>query len=224
MQFAINESKERSKMSGENPQLPLPIAVHGGKAVCLTEIFRDEVNLAVWERRLASGCIGFSNRFAREAGGFERFIGIEAGENVEQILPVWALELPGSQAWLADVGEIVEMFRCLFEPAAVGLRLHVLASTMCPRFHTDRVPARLLVTYAGRGTEWLPESLVTRPDQPGPLPDQAVSEADIQALPTGAVSLLKGESWVGNEGRGLVHRSPAPGDSPRLVLGLDWLS
>jgi hypothetical protein len=53
MQFAINETKERSKMSGENPALSLPISVHGGKAVCLTEIFRDEVNLAVWKRRLA---------------------------------------------------------------------------------------------------------------------------------------------------------------------------
>jgi hypothetical protein len=106
----------------------------------------------------------------------------------------------------------------------VGVRLHVLPDTMCPRFHTDRVPARLLVTYAGRGTEWLPENLVTRPGQSGPLPDQSVSEVDIEVLPAGGVSLLKGESWVGNEGRGLVHRSPAPGTSPRLVLGLDWLS
>jgi len=125
---------------------------------------------------------------------------------------------------MAGVNELVEMFRCLFEPAAVGVRLHVLPDTMCPRFHTDRVPTRLLVTYAGRGTDWLPEHLVTRNEQPGPLPQQRVSDEDIQVLPTGAVSLLKGESWVGNEGRGLVHRSPAPGDTPRLVLGLDWLS
>lgn len=211
-------------MSGENKSLSLPIAVRGGKADCLTEIFRDEVNLVVWERTLSDECTAFAHRFSREAGVFERFVGVEADDSVEQILPAWALELPGAHVWLADVNEVVEMFRCLFEPAAVGVRLHVLPDTMCPRFHTDRVPARLLVTYAGRGTEWLPENLVSRPGESGPLPDQSVSEADIEVLPTGGVSLLKGESWIGNEGRGLVHRSPAPGASPRLVLGLDWLS
>nr|WP_276526261.1 DUF1826 domain-containing protein [Halomonas meridiana] len=186
----------------------------------MTEIFREEVNLVVWERRLVSGCIGFSNRFVQEAGVFERFIGIEAGENVEQILPAWALELPGVQPWLADVSEIVEMFRCLFEPAAVGLRLHVLPSTMCPRFHTDRVPARLLVTYAGRGTEWLPESLVNRPDQPGPLPDQTVSEVDIQVLPTGAVSLLKENPGLATRAVGLFTARRRREKAPALFWAL----
>ncbi|MDX1635191.1 MAG: DUF1826 domain-containing protein [Marinobacter sp.] len=211
-------------MSGETNALAHPIAVHGSKVACLTEIFRDEVNLVVWERALSDDCTRFAGGFSRQAGAFERFVGLEAGEGVDQILPGWAQALPGAKAWLADVQELVEMFRCLFEPAAVGVRLHVLADTMCPRFHTDRVPARLLVTYVGRGTEWLPETLVKRPAQAGPLPDQQVGDADIQAIPTGAVSLLKGEAWIGNEGHGLVHRSPAPGTHPRVVLGLDWLS
>ncbi|MGO1660096.1 MAG: DUF1826 domain-containing protein [Marinobacter sp.] len=211
-------------MSGENKGLSLPIAVHGGKPECLTEIFRDEVNLAVWERPLSGESISFAHHFSREAGTFERFVGINAGDYLEQILPAWAQELAGAKAWLADVNEMVEMFGCLFEPAAIGVRLHVLPDTMCPRFHTDKVPVRLLVTYAGRGTEWLPENQVKRGNPSGPLPDQAVSAEDIQVMPTGAVSLLKGESWIGNEGQGLVHRSPEPGAHPRLVLGLDWLS
>ncbi|RBW52138.1 DUF1826 domain-containing protein [Marinobacter sp. F3R11] len=210
-------------MSGENSCLSQPIAVHGNKPECLTEIFRDEVNLAVWERELPGGSTDFACHFSREAGAFERFVGIEAGEDVGQILPAWAQSLPGAKTWLADVNEMVEMFSCLFEPAAVGVRLHVLPDTMCPRFHTDRVPVRLLVTYTGRGTEWLPENQVTRGKPSAPLPDQAVSATDIQVMPTGAVSLLKGRSWIGNENRGLVHRSPAPGARPRLVLGLDWL-
>ncbi|MBU2874549.1 DUF1826 domain-containing protein [Marinobacter salexigens] len=211
-------------MSGENTGLSLPIAVHGGIPECLTEIFRDEVNLAVWERPLSSESVSFAHQFSKEAGVFERFVGIELGDSVDQILPTWAQALPGAIPWLADVNEVVEMFGCLFKPAAIGVRLHVLPDTMCPRFHTDRVPVRLLVTYAGRGTEWLAENQVKRGASPGPLPDQTVSATDIQIMPTGAVSLLKGESWIGNEGRGLVHRSPEPGTSPRLILGLDWLS
>lgn len=211
-------------MSEENQGVPLPIATHGDNPECLTAIFQEEVNLATWHRTLPGQITNFAAKFADEAGSFERFVGLEADDKLEQIVPGWALELPGANAWLADVQEIIDMYRCLFEPAAVGVRLHVLPTTMCPRFHTDRVPARLLVTYNGRGTEWLPERLVNRGSHSGPLPNQIVEKHDIQVMPTGSVNLLKGEAWEGNEGRGVVHRSPEPGDQPRLVLGLDWLS
>lgn len=211
-------------MTGNLPESVLPVASQGQQPECLTDIFRQEVNLAVWQRNLAEDCCHFAREFAQTAGRFERFIGLESGDRLAQILPEWAMKLTGARDWLSDVQEIIDMFRCLFEPAAVGVRLHVLPDTMCPRFHTDRVPARLLVTYAGKGTEWLPESAITRPDKSGPLPDQRVARGDIRTIATGAVALLKGEAWVGNEGRGLVHRSPEPEGQPRLVLGLDWLS
>jgi len=211
-------------MTVESNSVAGPVAVHGGKPECLTEIFRDEVNLAVWRREPRTECLDFARHFASEISSFERFVAQEKDEPVDEVLPRWALQLPGARAWLADVRELIAMYRCLFEPAAVGIRVHVLADTMCPRFHTDRVPARLLVTYSGRGTEWLAEPNVLRPANPGPLPEQPVAENRIQVMPTGSVAILKGEAWIGNEGRGLVHRSPAPGDTPRLVLGLDWLS
>ncbi|NWO06247.1 MAG: DUF1826 domain-containing protein [Alteromonadaceae bacterium] len=211
-------------MSRNAREVPLPITVHGTQPNCLTAIFEENVNLVTWQRPLPEDVKVFARAFAQEVGRFERFVGLGADDSLAQILPGWALKKPGAQAWLADVQEIIDMYRCLFEPAAVGVRLHVLPDTMCPRFHTDRVPARLLVTYSGRGTEWLPEPQVDRGRKDGPLPDQTVAARDIEVMTTGAVCLLKGEAWVGNEGRGVVHRSPAPGDQPRLVLGLDWLS
>jgi hypothetical protein len=45
----------------------------------------------------------------------------------------------------------------------------------------------------------------------------------IQTLQAGDVALLKGENWQGNEGAGLVHRSPS-GQQGRLLLSLDWLA
>ncbi len=45
---------------------------------------------------------------------------------------------------------------------------------------------------------------------------------DIQKLSIGDVALLKGESWIGNEGVCLVHRSPAvPYGTNRLLVTLD---
>lgn len=203
--------------------LQKPIAITGDRAECLTEIFRDEVNLAVWKRALRPGVARFAAKLTGCAGQMERFICLSEGDSAALVLPGWALEMDGAEAWVADADQLIGMYRCLFEPETVGLRLHVLKGTMCPRFHVDRVPVRLLCTYQGVGTEWLQEERVTRPDKPGPLPDQPVADSNVNRLATGAIGLLKGEAWEGNEGRGLVHRSPAPGDSPRLVLALDWL-
>ena len=46
---------------------------------------------------------------------------------------------------------------------------------------------------------------------------------DIQQLEKGDVALLKGESWIGNEEAGLVHRSPElERGTSRLLLTLDF--
>ena len=90
---------------------------------------------------------------------------------------------------------------------------------MCPRFHVDNVPLRLLTTYAGPGSEWLREDQSPRRELLTSLPPVD----NIQHLSVGEVAVLKGEKWQGNEGAGLVHRSPS-GQQGRLLLSLDWLA
>jgi hypothetical protein len=103
----------------------------------------------------------------------------------------------------------------------IGLRLRVLDKAMCPRFHVDHVPVRLITTYAGVGSQWLKEGAMDR-QQLGQA--NAEPQAQIQQLKSGEVALLKGEKWHGNEGFGLIHRSPQPAAGERrLILTLDWL-
>lgn len=135
-----------------------------------------------------------------------------------------AQALDGYQAWSEDLESVVDMYRCLFEPDAIGIRLHILRSAMCPRFHVDRVPTRLLVTYSGRGTEWLPENYLSRELGTARLPDQSANDHQIEEIPLGAVAILKGTAWEGNENHAVAHRSPDPSGQPRLVLGLDWVA
>jgi len=101
---------------------------------------------------------------------------------------------------------------------------------MCPKFHVDKVPCRLVTTYQGAATEWLPHQAVNREKLGAGSNGKADSESglyknqnDIQQLNCGEVALLKGESWQGNENAGLVHRSPSLAvDEHRLLLTLDF--
>jgi hypothetical protein len=106
---------------------------------------------------------------------------------------------------------------------------------MCPRFHFDRIPCRLITTYHGVATEWLPHQVVDRSklgagnqgksDEKSGLFESA---NDICQLRKGDVGLLKGEFWHDNEGAGLVHRSPVQTDDSlsqsRLLLTLDFIN
>jgi len=163
-----NLTKQEKSMTHEAPALAHPIAVIGDQAKCLTEIFREQVNLTIWNRPLEARIKSFVAELTARAGKLERFIILSEDDDATTVLPKWALEIDGAQAWMADLDKLIDMYRCLFEPQAVGLRLHVLQGTMCPRFHTDRVPVRLLCTYQGVGTEWLHEEQVTRPQGDGP--------------------------------------------------------
>ena len=130
-----------------------------------------------------------------------------------------------------DVANLVGMFCTLFALKQVGLRLAVLDRAMCPRFHVDRVPCRLLTTYLGVATEWLPHHNADRSklgigNQGKPDEESGImnSNKDIKYLNQGDVALLKGEAWEGNEGAGLIHRSPKlNSNSRRLLLTIDFI-
>ena len=61
-----------------------------------------------------------------------------------------------------DIKNLVDMYCYLFELNEIGLSLRVLDKAMCPRFHVDHVPCRLITTYTGVTTQWLPHTSVDR--------------------------------------------------------------
>lgn len=103
---------------------------------------------------------------------------------------------------------------------------------MCPRFHVDHVGIRLLCTYRGPATEWLEDACADRSKLGPAPPDVSDENSGVVLNPAGihraapyAIVLLKGSRWQGNEGRGIIHRSPiVPSNTvPRVLLSLDAL-
>ena len=133
-------------------------------------------------------------------------------------------DVQGYEDFIADISWLVSAYACLFGVKRVGLRLRALDKAMCPRFHVDHVPVRLITTYAGIGSQWLKEGAIERRRLGQPLAEPPLATV-IEQITAGEVALLKGEKWQGNEGGGLIHRSPelAQGER-RLILTLDWLA
>ncbi|MGY6214572.1 DUF1826 domain-containing protein [Methylolobus aquaticus] len=219
----------------ERTLAPAPRTVHSKDPADLSRIYDPDVNLCIIERQPPPEVDRFVRGLLAQATPIEvaRTIRFESFDG-RDLLPE-ALRDPGAggEAWRRDVIWLTALFCDLFEAESVGLRLRTLDRPMCPRFHTDFVPARLICAYGGPGTQWLPEDAVDRRrlgSRSGGLPDAESGlircNDAVEEVPPYAIALLKGERWEGNEGRGAVHRSPqhAAGEPvPRLLLTLDLI-
>ena len=196
----------------------------------LADIYQENTNIAVWKRSLTDKLLKASKSVLSTNPDLE----ISLIVSPQDTISVLQARLDSSKMvmiLIEDIHKLVNMFCDLFDLTRVGLRLTSLKHAMCPRFHVDNVPCRLITTYQGIATEWLSHSDADRsklgtgnkgkPDsQSGIYQD----ESDVQQLSQGYVALLKGEAWVGNEGKGLIHRSPQLHDqASRLILTIDFI-
>lgn len=193
----------------------------------LTRILEDDINLAVWQRQLPLHIAEFAHLLLSLNEPLAESLCLElADEDAEPDLSGLAAgfrDLEGYEGFIADLQWLVSAFACLLGARRIGLRLRVLDKAMCPRFHVDHVPVRLITTYAGIGSQWLKEGVMDR-QQLGQANAEPQGTRQIEQFKSGEVALLKGEKWHGNEGFGLIHRSPQPAPGARrLLLTLDWL-
>lgn len=205
---------------------PAPRACLGTSPAVLAEALRDGVNLAVWQRELTPEVQGFVQALLARGVALSESLTLEPDSQgccrLEQILAPQA-GWPGQAAFIEDLRWLSAAFACLLGAQRVGLRLRSLDKPMCPRFHVDHVPLRLITTYAGVASEWLEEGGMDR-RRLGEAQAEPRDGERIQRLDAGWVALAKGEKWPGNEGAGLIHRSPTPpSGGRRLLLTLDWL-
>lgn len=199
--------------------------VSGSDWQVMPRIYDQGVNLSVLTRSLAPEVRTFVREKVLNDRPLSICQSITGPEALPSLLPEHLREAPGARPWLEDMMMLADAWFSLFGATAAGVRLTTLSKTMCPRFHADRVMVRLLTTYGGPGTEWLPNDEVDRASLGRPLGPHGdpMTESDrVERLGEGDVGLLKGEIWPGNEGNGVVHRSPSlTANERRLLFSLD---
>ncbi|EAT12779.1 DUF1826 domain-containing protein [Bermanella marisrubri] len=207
-----------------------PGAAIGTEPDVFTEIYQEHTNIAILQRDLSAEiATAATNLLSSKASSSNALIATP-----DNAIDVLSDEFGISDTALAlfqDVADLVDMFCCLLGTEQAGIRLTKIDRAMCPRFHVDKVPCRLVTTYFGPGSEWVEHKNVNREKLGagnGGLPDEEsgllTDLNHIQKLNGGDAALLKGERWIGNEGSGLVHRSPkVPQHTQRLLLTLDMV-
>ena len=216
-------------------QLPSEVikrrAVFGTELGVLAGIYDEDTNIAIWQRELPEDLHAAASLILATKPSLGLSITVSP-QNVHEIVSGALGAKEQFKTLIEDMVRLVDMFCCLFDADCVGLRLTSLRHAMCPRFHVDNVPCRLVTTYCGDSTQWLAHNSIDRsklgPGSGGVSDEQSglfSKKSDVKELRRGEIALLKGEGWAGNEGGGLVHRSPTPkNDLRRLLLTLDLMN
>lgn len=109
-----------------------------------------------------------------------------------------------------DIAALADIFAGLMRAPFLRLRLDVVTTNACRKFHIDAITARLICTYRGTGTQY-------------GISAGGAEPREVFIVPTGAPILLRGTLWPSSPRSGLLHRSPpieGTGET-RLILVLD---
>lgn len=196
----------------------------------LTDIYQEDVNIVVWQRELSDDLIQCSQNLVEQIPHLKAVMSVTPSNAYDNLVEHMD-QFEDSHELCQQISLLVDMFCTLFDLKEAGLRLTSLDRAMCPKFHTDKVPCRLVTTFTGATTQWLSNSVIDRSklgEGSKDLPDEQSgllkSTNDIRQLSVGDVALLKGEAWFENEDGGLVHRSPSiTNAAQRLLLTLDFI-
>lgn len=192
----------------------------------LTRITESAVNLTYWKRPVQEDIdILCRQMIQQKVSTFgENLSEDNAGERLDQYFATILGETDAKNLLKQDILVLLQQCLTISGRAYVKVLLKVIADDACTKFHTDGYDYRLLCTYVGAGTEWVPDSHVDRSQLvKGSNADIVTDLSFVQHLQPFEVAILKGEASNENRGKGIVHRSPgitASGEK-RLLLRID---
>jgi hypothetical protein len=214
------------------PVLNSPGLSFSHKASVLQTISSPETNFVLWQRNLSN----FLDEWASEIrwdkaelleGEVDKDNLHEFGEDLCKELKKWRTREPDLTRWVAeDMCQNIKLFMTATNAREVFVQVGPVAHDMCRLFHVDNNLLRMLCTYVGQGTLWLPNDKVERTYLgQGKNEDIVLDPLAIYQASKLDVLILKGGRWPHNLVGGAVHRSPAlrPNEK-RLLFKVDFLN
>jgi hypothetical protein len=178
------------------------------------------INVALCRRTLLASRIDALARWARTS--LPTFDEVVTPGAFDAAAALVGLENEDARGWLReDIHTLMSLFAERTGCARLRVALRAVQTDSCRKFHTDFVHLRLLTTYVGPGTHWVPAHGVCREALDRHIEDPCEANRAIVPDPalihrarTGDVLVLKGERACA--GSGAVHRSP-PVQARRLT-------
>ena len=182
------------------------------KKYTIDEFYKDDLYLNILDRDKPYK----SNQFFKNliAEPFELNINIKktnAFEDIKYHLNKELLKRVQDQIfyykWIKDMSEICILYSDIIKKNSLNFSLKT--SRGCKRYHIDNVPVRLLVTYYGKGTEWLPRDACNYSAYyNGESNDKIIKIKNrSKFIKPWSIAVFKGQKFKGGT-KAILHRTP----------------
>ena len=178
----------------------------------LNAISDEECNLAVWERTAEPALRALLEASPKDVR-FAAPLTELRPHLIDELAQAGYPDTDERSALIEDIVALADRYGAIMELDALSVRLAIVTTDSCRKFHADYVKARLITTYVGTGTQWIDAEDAAR------VAEDAAPQ-NIKTLAAGDVGLFKGKLWTQSPA---IHRSPpitGTGER-RLMLVLD---
>jgi hypothetical protein len=214
--------------SATNSEMMASTSPHavGKQPDVLHRILDLEVNLCLWQRPVQQAVTReLSSLQASDLPDVRCSTSLDSfDDDVAKLLQQQGLDPLAYSNWRNDLSRLANQYFSISDDRDATLRLVTTDDDDCRRFHVDHSKLRLLCTYRGPGTEWLTNDQIDRLAQSTGAPnDDIIRFGEPSQFEPFWVGILKGDTYPGNSGYGLVHRSPPISGSglTRVLFCLD---
>lgn len=190
----------------------------------LSDFQKRSDQLAIVARAPLEGADAFFQKLLQTPFNIIGKVSKEKGvDDIKKILksdiPIELRTNPFYEVWVSDMADVCKHFCYTLGSDAISFCL--ATERGCQRYHVDQVPMRLLVTYSGQGTEWLPDEAADRGAWAnGDTNEHIVKNSSArQFMNPWDIALFRGGP------KGLLHRTPdAALNGPSILMRLDHKS
>ena len=124
-----------------------------------------DYQLGIVERKIPRGIDEFFQKLMQKPLGIagkvrQENVNSTIKEIIEEEIPEPLQNTPFFEKWIEDMANVADLFCDIQKSDSVSFWLS--SERGCRRYHIDNVPLRMLITYAGKGTEWLPDKVADR--------------------------------------------------------------
>lgn len=209
--------EQEERVAGEMGGTAAPEGVSSAFIVAcstaLQRVLRPDMALAVWQRSLDDDIVAeLASLVLDEVDDILFASGTDALDRAlaDAMEDAGYSDVP---ALRRDIAMLAKQHAAVAGDRDVTIRLEVVETDACRKFHTDYVKIRTITTYFGQGTQWIEANAGGRAGDP--------RGRDIRQLGVGDVGMFKGRLW--QDAPTILHRSPPIGGSgeQRLVLVID---
>lgn len=196
------------------PKANAPASVHIAEDIHALNAFKDPgCAAALWARKIPTEVQDWLDGLAPEDLPRDRIVlhRSAVAAALREMGDAAGLSQTPERTWFEqDIVALADMFVDLMNVEYLRLRLDVVTTNACRKFHIDAIKARVVCTYRGTGTQFGVSDGKNDPEQ-------------IFTVQSGAPILLRGTKWPAVPPSGLLHRSPPIEGSgeTRLLLVLD---